>query len=277
MKKIDSLSTSTQVSIVFCVWQAVLIFLLSGCSAVSSSKTTEATPKSTKILTVSAAISLKEAFGDIKQLYQKENPEINLVYNFGSAGSLQQQIEQGAPVDVFMPAAEKQLNALDKKGLIFNETRKKLLRNRLVLVTPKANTTVSDFQDLTQADVRKVALGEPRTVPAGQYTLETLKAVGLVDEVKPKAVFAKDVRQVLNYVATGNADAGFIYATDARKNKQVKVVKSIADSLHSPIVYPLAVLKKSKDPASARKFVQFLSGQPAKAIFQQYGFLPVTQ
>lgn len=277
MKKIDSLSTSSQVAIVFCVWQAVLIFLLSSCSGVSSSKTTEATKKSTKTLTVSAAISLKEAFGDIKQLYRKENPEINLVYNFGSAGSLQQQIEQGAPVDVFMPAAEKQLNALDKKGLILKDTRKKLLRNRLVLVTPKANTTVSDFQDLTQVDVRKVALGEPKTVPAGQYTLETLNAVGLVDEVKPKAVFAKDVRQVLNYVASGNADAGFIYATDARKNKQVKVVKSIADNLHSPIVYPLAVLKQSKDQASARKFVQFLSSQPAKAVFQQYGFLPVIQ
>ncbi|MBV8882422.1 MAG: molybdate ABC transporter substrate-binding protein [Chroococcidiopsidaceae cyanobacterium CP_BM_RX_35] len=241
--------------------------LLTFLFAVSCSQTPP-NAHSSSALTVSAAASLKDAMGDIKQLYT----QTNLTYNFGGSGSLQQQIEQGAPVDVFISAAPKQMNALQKKGLVLTETRKNLLRNEVVLIAPKTSTAVSDFKDLTNDKVKRIALGEPNSVPVGKYSQEVLTSLGLFAQLKPKIVFAKDVRQVLSYVETGNADAGIVYITDAKISNKVKIVATAPAKSHSSIVYPVAVLKDSKNIDAAKQFVQFLFSERAKAVFEKYGF-----
>ncbi len=228
-------------------------------------------------LTVSAAISLKDALDDAKQTYTAANPNVAIVANYGASGSLQLQIEQGAPVDVFLSAAPKQMDALETKGLLLEGTRRDLLRNEVVLIVPKDSTLgISSFQDLTHSNVKQVAVGEPVTVPAGQYAKEVLTSLGIYDAVNSKAILAKDVRQVLTYVETGNVDAGIVYATDAMSSTKVKVVATAPAKSHAPVIYPVAVIKASKNPAAARAFLDFLASPPGIAVFQKYGFAPAT-
>lgn len=223
-------------------------------------------------LTVSAAISLKDALEEIKTLYQKSQPNVRVTYNFGSSGSLQQQIEQGAPVDIFISAAPKQMDALQQKQLLLSGTRRNLVSNSLVLITPKNQQVVKKFQDLTNAQVKKVALGDPSSVPAGQYGEQALKFYKILDSIKSRIIYAKDVRQVLTYVETDNVEAGIVYATDARTSQQVRVAATASPQSHQPITYPIAVLKSSKNQAAARAFSQYLSSSQAKAVFKKYGF-----
>lgn len=225
-------------------------------------------------LTVSAAISLKDALDAITPLYAKAEPTITLHFNLGASGTLQQQIEQGAPVDVYISAAPEQMDALAKEGQLLAGTRHDLVRNTIVLIVPAGGSRVSTFKDLLGPGVKFVAIGEPHTVPAGKYAQEVLTHLGLYDQLKSKFVLAKDVRQVLTYVATGNADAGIVYATDAKISSQVKVVAVAPEDSHSPVVYPVAVLKSAKNPASAKSFVEFLLSASAQNIFQKYGFSP---
>ncbi|WP_138496869.1 molybdate ABC transporter substrate-binding protein [Nostoc sp. PA-18-2419] len=222
---------------------------------------------------VSAAASLKDAMEEIKPLYQQSKSDVNITYNFGASGALQQQIEQGAPADVFISAGKKQVDALEQKGLLLPGTRTNLANNRLVLIVPNDVVGISSFYNLTDSKIKKVAMGEPRSVPAGQYGEQVLKKLKLYDRLKPKLVFANNVRQVLAAVETGNADAGLVYATDAKISNKVKVVVAADDKFHSPIVYPMAVLKSSKNPSAAKEFVQFLSGAQAKDILKKYGFI----
>ncbi len=225
-------------------------------------------------LTVSAAISLTEALQDVKQLYGRSQPSVALTYNFGASGALQQQIEQGAPVDVFISAATKQMDALQAKNLLLPNTHRNLLTNQLVLVTPLGVRTITSFKDLTRSQIQRIALGEPRSVPAGQYGEQVLNFYGIAEQVKPKLIYAKDVRQVLTYVATGNVDAGLVYLTDARSSKQVRLAAIAPPSSHTPIVYPVAVVRDTKDPIAAKAFVQFLFTRQAQAVFSKYGFKP---
>lgn len=250
-------------------------FILSGTLAIGCNRVQEISGSSsapTTELTVSAAASLKESLEAIQPLYIKEHPEVTLTYNFGSSGSLQQQIEQGAPVDVFISAAAKQMDALEKKDLLAEGTRQDLLKNELVLVVAKDNSNVNQFKDLTNDAVQKVALGEPESVPAGKYASEVLTSLNITDAVKAKAVYGKDVKQVLNYVATGNTDAGIVYKTDALNSNTVKIVETAAPNTHAPIVYPIAVLKSSKNLDAAKSFLTFLEGETATKTFEQYGF-----
>ena len=224
-------------------------------------------------LTVSAAISLKDALDEAKQIYTKEHADVAIAINYGASGTLQLQIEQGAPVDVFLSAAPKQMDALETKGLLLAGTRRDLLQNEVVLVVPKdSKLGLRSFQDLTRADVKQVALGEPTTVPAGQYAKETLTSLGIYDAVNAKAVLAKDVRQVLTYVETGNVDAGIVYATDAASSSKVTVVATAPPKSHAPVIYPGAVIKASKNPEAAKAFLDFLAGPRGAAVFQKYGF-----
>lgn len=222
-------------------------------------------------LTISAAASLRDTLTEIQSLYRQEQPSVTLTYNFGSSGSLQQQIEQGAPVDVFISAAPKQMDALQDKDLLLNDTRRNLLINQIALVTAQS-ATLSDFKDLQTADVEKIAIGDPASVPAGKYSEETLNATGILEQVKSKLVLAKDVRQVLSYVETENVDAGLVYVTDAQISDKVKVVAIAPEGFHTPIVYPVAVVKASQQPEAAKTFVDFLTSDTASAVFQQYGF-----
>ena len=231
-------------------------------------------PASADEITVSAAISLKDALDEISHLYTTEHPGAEVHFNLGGSGTLQRQIEQGAPVDIFISASPKEMDSLQSQELMLPGTRKDLVRNSVVLIVPAGSTSISSFQDLAKPVVKTIAVGEPQTVPAGKYAQEVLTYFGLYDQLKAKLVLAKDVRQVLTYVETGNADAGIVYATDAQISKKVTVVATAPEDSHSPVVYPAALIKSSKNPAGAKVFLEFLSGEKARAAFQKYGFIP---
>ncbi|MHB8106545.1 MAG: molybdate ABC transporter substrate-binding protein [Candidatus Cryosericum sp.] len=224
-------------------------------------------------LTISAASSMTDAMNTIKKLYQADHPNVTLTMNYASSGTLEQQIEQGAPADIFISAADKQMDMLEKKGLVLDGTRRILVQNHLVLIVPKGSTTVTGFADLTKSAVKFVAIGEPSSVPAGQYAQETLTKMGLWDQVQLKLVMGKDVRTVLTYVESKNADAGLVYSTDARTSTNVRVVATASEDSHAPIVYPIAVISASKNRTAAKAFEAYLSGAFATAVFRSYGFV----
>ncbi len=227
-------------------------------------------------LTLSVAASLKNAIEEIEPLYEKKHPETKIIYNFASSGSLQRQIEQGAPVDVFISAATDKMDVLEKQGILLTETRRDLLKNQMVLVVPvskrKNNLKVDNFSDLTTKKVTRVALGEPKSVPAGKYAQEVLNYFKIADKVNYKAVYAKDVRQVLNYVATGNVDAGIVYRTDALSVDRVQIVATALKNTHSPVIYPIAAIEDSDNPEAAKELIEFLTTPEAQAVFEEYGF-----
>jgi molybdate transport system substrate-binding protein len=223
-------------------------------------------------LTISVAASLQDAISALQPLYEEKNPDIELVINFGSSGSLQQQIEQGAPVDLFISAAARQMNALAEKGLILPETETILVTNELVLITPINSPLIEKSGDLTQPDIERIALGEPSSVPAGTYAQQALTALDLISELESKFVFGKDVRQVLNYVETDNVDVGIVYQTDALVSDKVKVSFVFPPETHEPIVYPMAVIKGSDHPEAAGAFAEFLKGEAAERVWEEFGF-----
>jgi len=225
-------------------------------------------------LNISAAVSLKDALMEIQAKYQAKAPNVKLVYNLGASGSLQRQIEQGAPADIFISAAPKQMNDLEAKNLVDKGTRKNLVENKLVLIVPKdSGLGITKFEDLATTAVQKIAVGETATVPAGQYTQQALQKLGLWETLKDKAVFAKDVRTVLSYVETANTEAGFVYKTDAVASSKVKVAASAPDGSHQPIVYPAAILAGTKNHKAAEEFLAYLHSEESKAVFEKYGFV----
>jgi molybdate transport system substrate-binding protein len=239
----------------------------------------DAAPQQSSAITVSAAISLKDALDELGPIFQAQQHRKSggdgaaVTYNYGGSGTLARQIEQGAPVDVFFSAAERQMDELAAQGLIVADTRRDLVGNALVLIAPaQATPVVHSFQDLSGSAVKTIALGETATVPAGMYARQTLEHLGLFAAVEKKVVYAKDVRAVLTYVETGNADAGMVYQTDANTSTKVRVVAVAPADSHDPILYPAAVLRDAKDKAAARAFVEFLQGPEARAVFQKYGF-----
>ncbi|ACV64167.1 molybdenum ABC transporter, periplasmic molybdate-binding protein [Desulfofarcimen acetoxidans DSM 771] len=247
----------------------LVIVALSGCGG---TKEKPAQPQAEAVkLNIAAAASLKDAAEEIKTIYSKQNQNINITYIFNASGPLQQQIEQGAPVDMFISAAKKQMDALDEKGLILKETRKDLLGNDLVLIAPK-DTKITGFEDLIKPETDRVSIGTPESVPAGSYAKEALTKMQIWDKIQTKLVPAKDVRQVLHYVETGNVAAGMVYKSDALTSQEVKIVAYAPSDSHKPIVYPMAVLSNSKQQKETEKFADFLSGEEASKVFEKYGF-----
>lgn len=224
-------------------------------------------------LTVSAAISLKDALDEIKIAFAKQRPSTVVTFNFGASGMLQHQIENGAPVDLFLSAAPKQMDALEAKGLLLPESRRDLVRNQLVLIVPKDSYAITGFADLKRASVTRVALGEPSSVPAGQYAQEALRYFKILDAVKSKFILAKDVRQVLTYVESGNADVGIAYRSDALTDRNVRIVAEAPMDSHSPIRYPVAIIRASRHPHAAREFLAYLCSESAGQVFVKRGFL----
>ncbi|MBE9205418.1 molybdate ABC transporter substrate-binding protein [Nostoc sp. LEGE 06077] len=269
---------SPQRILAFTCWLFFACLLVIGCNQTNTpnSAITASPTSQTTFLTISAAASLKDALTAIKPIYNQVKPSVNLTYNFGSSGALQQQIEQGAKVDVFISAATKQIDALDQKGLLVDGTKRNLLTNQLVLIAPQNSTNISDFPDLTSPRVKKIALGEPKSVPAGQYAQQVLTSLKIADKIKNKVVYAKDVRQALNYVESGNASAGLVYLSDAKSTAKVKIITTAPENSHSPILYPIAVLKSSKNIDVAKDFEQFLSSSnQAKNVFKKQEFAVV--
>lgn len=259
----------------------VLIGILAACLVVAgcgggaqpaAPKAAEA-PKTVE-LTISAAVSLKDALAEIQTNYQKKNPQVKLLFNLGASGSLQKQIEQGAPADIFISAAPKQMDELSAKNLINTATRKNLVENKLVLIVPQnATSKPSKFEELADPAMQKISIGEPTVVPAGQYAQQVLRKLGIWDKINDKLVLAKDVRTVLTYVETGNVDAGIVYKTDAASSKKVKIAAIAPEGTHAPIIYPAALLAASKQQEAAKAFLAYLSGPEGKPVFEKYGFV----
>jgi molybdate transport system substrate-binding protein len=229
------------------------------------------TPKSP--ILVAAAASLQASLQEITAQYAIIHPQRRVNYNFAASGALQQQIERGAPVDVFISAANAQMNALQAQGLLLTGTRTNLLTNQLVLIAPKGSPlAITSFSQLVQPAVRRIAIGETRTVPAGQYAAQMLTKLGIFDRLKSKFVLGNNVRSVLTAVETGNADAGIVYFTDAQSSGQISIVATADPTLHDPITYPIAILKSSQDPDRSQQYLEFLKTNSATAIFKKYGF-----
>lgn len=226
-----------------------------------------------RTLLVAAAASLQDALKELNPLFESANRGITVNYNFAASGPLQQQIEQGAPVDLFISAATRQMDALQQKNLILTNTRRNLLTNSLVLVVPRnSKLGLTNFRQLTNSNVKRISVGEPRSVPAGQYAEEVFKNLKILDQLRPKFVYGNSVRNVLSSVESGNADVGVVYATDAKISGQVRQVATAPRNLHSAIVYPMAVIAASRNQQAARTYAQFLTSQQAQNIFKKYGF-----
>ncbi|MFJ7725960.1 molybdate ABC transporter substrate-binding protein [Neobacillus sp. NPDC097160] len=253
----------------------LFLLILSGCTTKEESKEPvkekQPAPEENVELTISAAASLQDALSEITTNFNKKHSNVKINYNFGASGALQQQISQGAPVDLFFSAAEDKFDKLVTDGLIEEKNGKDLVRNELVLVVPKESTKgIKTFDDLTKAD--KLSIGTPESVPAGAYGKEVLEKLNLWSSVEGKIVYAKDVRQVLTYVETGNVDAGMVYKTDALTSDKVEIAAVADEKLHTPIVYPVGVIKANSHPKQAVLFYQYLQSDEAMKVFEKYGF-----
>lgn len=224
-------------------------------------------------ITVSAAASLTNAFQDIGREFEAANPGSKVLFNFGASGQLVQQIVRGAPVDAFAAADQESMDRADKQGAIERSTRFDFTRNELVLVVPTdSSLAIANLGDLSATALGRIAMGNPDSVPAGKYAKLALEKAGLWDKLKGRMVNTQNVRQALDYVARGEADAGFVYATDALvMSTRVKVAARI--EVPAEILYPVAAVRGGGNQAGGIRFVQFLKSDKAQQILARYGFL----
>ncbi|KOS03433.1 molybdate ABC transporter substrate-binding protein [Paenibacillus polymyxa] len=263
-----------------------IILLLSGCGTKqqldsnvgsagqngSSSQTSSKMAETTE-LTISAAASLTDALKEIQHSYESIHTGIKLNFNFGGSGALEKQIEQGAPSDLFLSASTKNMKSLVDQQLIDTKKQKTWLTNELVAVIPADGTmNIASVTDLTKKEVKKVAIGIPESVPAGNYAQEALTKAKLWDTLQSKLVQAKDVRQVLQYVETGNADVGFVYKTDALTSQKPKIAFEVDPKTYSPVEYPIGIVKATKHIQEAEDFYAYLQSQESLNIMAKYGF-----
>ncbi len=253
----------------------VILLLLSAALVVACASPVSA--ESPKEITVSAAISLKNAFEEIGRLYEQKNRGTKVVFNFGASGDLMRQIEAGAPADIFASASQKEMDELQRRGLIAAGSRNIFALNTPVLVVPRnSGKTIRYFPDLAGAGVRRIAAGNPATVPAGRYAEQVFRYYNLSDRIKDKLILAGNVRQVLDYVARGEVDAGVVYLTDAlSRSAEVRVVEELPDASHQPILYPIAAVGESMNKRAARDFISLLASAEGKRILKKYGFKAV--
>jgi molybdate transport system substrate-binding protein len=228
-------------------------------------------------ITVSAAISLKNAFEEIGKLYELQNKDVKVAFNFGASGDLMAQIKGGAPVDVFASAALKDMDELDKDGFVLKDTKINFVSNKVVLIVPASSKVFrASFEDLKKPEIKRIAVGNPKTVPVGRYTDEAFHFFNISDIIKDKLVYAENVRQVLDYTVRGEVDAGVVYSTDAMVKKQeVRVIATAPEESHKPVIYPIAVVKGSKNEKAAKAFVAFVTSDEARKILEKYGFKPI--
>lgn len=225
-------------------------------------------------LTISAAASMKDALDDVTEKYKSENQDVDFVVNYGSSGSLMNQISEGAKVDIFISAAQMQMDMLESKDLIDKKMRTDILENSLVFVVQKGDTLYS-LKDLETGKLESVAIGETNSVPAGQYAKEAFENIGFYDSINSCLVFAKDVRTVLSWVETGNVQGGVVYSSDAHSSDKVDISFEFPQETHSPITYPAAIVKDSSSTEAAKMFLDYLKGEAASDIFKYHGFKPV--
>jgi molybdate transport system substrate-binding protein len=222
-------------------------------------------------LNISAAASLTDALEEIYAEYQNESNDV-INFNFAASGTLQKQILEGAPCDLFISASKGHMDGLADESLIVPESRKDLLGNALTLIAVAEKADAVSVDKLTSAEIEHIAIGEPESVPAGNYAKQALESLGIWDAVQDKLILAKDVRQVLNYVDIGDADCGFVYRSDAALMETGVVVTDLPEDSHSPIVYPAALIAGSEQEAAAQAFYDYLQSDYAKGVFESYGF-----
>ncbi|MBA2174710.1 molybdate ABC transporter substrate-binding protein [Halobacillus locisalis] len=239
-----------------------LVFLIS----CSNSK------ESTNSLTISAAASLTDAMEEIVDIYEQSH-DISITLNLASSGTLAQQIEQGAPADVYISANQSWMDKLEKKERIIPETKVHLVENNLVVIAQEGSAPLSSIEDIADlGENEQLALGQPGSVPAGTYTKQALEKIQLWNDLEQKMVYAHDVRQVLAYVESGNVTYGFVYGSDATTSDNVSVVSQIDTHLHDPIIYPAAIISDSENQSSAQSFLDFLQSDEAQSIWRKTGF-----
>ncbi|OLR58491.1 molybdate ABC transporter substrate-binding protein [Anaerostipes sp. 494a] len=247
---------------------AVMACSVGGCGSKETAK-----KKETVTLSLAVAASLEKCYTEkLIPMFEKENEGIKVEGSYDSSGKLQTQIEQGMEADVFMSAATEQMDQLVKEDYIAKNDVVNLLENKLVLIVPKeGNVKITSYEDITKAET--IAIGDPKSVSAGQYAQEVFKNLKNWDQVQKKASLGTNVTEVLNWVAKGSADCGVVYATDAASTKDVKVIAEASDKmLKTPVIYPVASLKNSKHKDAADKFVEFLQSKEALEVFEDYGF-----
>ncbi len=222
-------------------------------------------------LLIGAAASLQTSLTELQGIFEAQYPNVKLTFTFAGSGTLEQQIREGAPMDLFISAAEKQMDALETDGFLLEGTRVNLLENQVALIIPKDSTlSIASFEDIVKAPV--IAVGDPESVPAGQYAQEIYTNLRIWEDVLAKATLGRDVTEVLTWVSSGNADAGIVYTTDAALSDDIIVAAIAAEGTHRKVIYPAAVLKDSKEAETAGEFISFLQSQEAKDIFVHYGF-----
>lgn len=224
-------------------------------------------------LTVSAASSLTQTFKEIAQIYEARFPDVKVVLNFGASGALLQQLSKGAPVDVFASADQETMNLAEQQGLVKADERRDFVRNSLVLIVPAdSKLSITGLPDLLAPGVKRIAIGNPASVPAGRYARQALQAARLWPVVQGKAINTHNVRQSLDYVARGEVDVGFVYATDAAlMPNKVRVVAEVL--LDTPIRYSVSAVAGSAHGAEAKRFIDYLASPAAQTVFARHGFL----
>ena len=254
---------------------AVLAGIMAMSLAVPAMAADETEGEEVKLL-IAAAASLEYSMEEkLIPLFEEQNPGVKVEGSYDSSGKLQTQIEEGMEADLFFSAAIKQMDALTEEGYMKEDSEADLLENKIVAIVPKDSTLeLNSFEDLANAET--VALGDPDSVPAGQYAKEALTSLNLWDEVSAKASFGTNVTEVLNWVAEGSAEAGVVYATDAAARAEDVEVKAETPegSLAKPVIYPVGILERTEHSAEAEAFLEFIQSDEAGEIFKEYGFTP---
>lgn len=224
-------------------------------------------------LTVLAAASLTDVCNELKTKYETVHPEVKVTFSYGGSGALQTQIEEGVPADLFISAAVKQMTGLEEKGLMDSDSIVEILENKVVLIVPKdSGVEITSFEDAAGDAVSMIALGEPGSVPVGQYAEEIFADLGVLEEVKEKANYGSDVRTVLSWVETGSVDCGVVYATDAYTSGQVKIVCEAPQGSCKQVIYPAGIVKASMNADAAAEFLKYLCSEESRKVFEAYGF-----
>ncbi len=269
-----------------CMATAIVMALsIAGCSSnkTTTQETTDDNAETTTV-TVFAAASMTETLNQIAEMYKEVDPSVELVFNFDSSGTLKTQIQEGADCDIFISAAQKQMNQLDATqdteanpdGLDFidHETRFNLVSNSVVLIAPAGNPEdLASFEDVGTDKVKLIALGNS-DVPVGQYSEEIFTNMGIWDQLNAdgKITFGSNVKEVLAQVEEGAVDCGVVYSTDAATSEKVDVVATAPEGTHKPIVYPAAVLKNAPNAEKANEFLAYLKTDACADVFESVGF-----
>ncbi len=224
-------------------------------------------------LNVLAAASLTDVCTELESMYEKEHPGVDAVFSFASSGALQTQIEEGAPADIFFSASTKQMDALNDEGLMDSESITELLENKIVLIVPKdSDKGIASFEDAATDKVSMIGLGDPESVPAGQYAEEVFTTLNILDDVKSKANYGSDVRTVLTWVEAGEVDCGVVYQTDAFTTDNVKIVAQAPEGSCKKVIYPVGIVKATANKKAAGELLEFFKSEEAKKVFEKYGF-----